>query len=384
MKDGPGDRTEARRRQRRPRAIKAELTRSRGRSCASSGVVPGPRHRAGRRRPGLAVVRRRQAQGLRRGRHRVDPRRPAGDRDRRPRSRPSSTGSTPTRRAPATSSSCRCPGAGRERAPGLHRPGQGRRRTAPGQPRLAGARQARRRCRAPRYGIVELLRRHGVAIAGAEVVVVGRGVTVGRPLGLLLTRRSENATVTLCHTGTRDLAAHVRNADIVVAAAGVPGHHHRRHGQAGRRGPRRGRLPGRRQARRRRRRRRLGRRRLGLAQPRRRRPDDPGDAAVQHRRRWPSSRWLGRSRPRSRTSPEPDATRTRANRGAALSVDHRRRVLPAGPGRLSASASRSSRGGDWRLGIRVLAVGLLVAAACALVLPARDAGMLAVRHRPST
>ena len=72
-------------------------------------------------------------------------------------------------------------------------------------------------------GIVELLRRHGVEIAGAEVVVVGRGVTVGRPLGLLLTRRSENATVTLCHTGTVDLAAHVRRADIVVAAAGVPG-----------------------------------------------------------------------------------------------------------------------------------------------------------------
>ena len=73
------------------------------------------------------------------------------------------------------------------------------------------------------FGIVELLRRHDVPIAGADVVVVGRGVTVGRPLGLLLTRRSENATVTLCHTGTRDLAAHVRTADIVVAAAGVPG-----------------------------------------------------------------------------------------------------------------------------------------------------------------
>jgi methylenetetrahydrofolate dehydrogenase (NADP+)/methenyltetrahydrofolate cyclohydrolase len=71
-------------------------------------------------------------------------------------------------------------------------------------------------------GIVELLRRYDVPIAGAEVTVVGRGVTVGRPLGLLLTRRSENATVTLCHTGTRDLAAHLRNADIVVAAAGVP------------------------------------------------------------------------------------------------------------------------------------------------------------------
>lgn len=72
-------------------------------------------------------------------------------------------------------------------------------------------------------GIVELLRRHDVALAGAEVVVIGRGITVGRPLGLLLTRRSENATVTLCHTGTRDLAAHVRTADVVVAAAGVPG-----------------------------------------------------------------------------------------------------------------------------------------------------------------
>ena len=72
-------------------------------------------------------------------------------------------------------------------------------------------------------GSIELLRRHGVPIAGAEVVVVGRGLTVGRPLGLLLTRRSENATVTLCHTGTVDLAAHVRRADIVVAAAGVPG-----------------------------------------------------------------------------------------------------------------------------------------------------------------
>src|SRR3954451_4233987 len=72
-------------------------------------------------------------------------------------------------------------------------------------------------------GIVELLRRYEVPIAGAEVVVIGRGITVGRPLGLLLTRRSENATVTLCHTGTRDLAAHVRRADVVVAAAGVPG-----------------------------------------------------------------------------------------------------------------------------------------------------------------
>lgn len=72
-------------------------------------------------------------------------------------------------------------------------------------------------------GIIELLRRYDVNLNGAEVVVVGRGLTVGRPLGLLLTRRTENSTVTLCHTGTRDLAAHTRAADVIVAAAGVPG-----------------------------------------------------------------------------------------------------------------------------------------------------------------
>ena len=71
-------------------------------------------------------------------------------------------------------------------------------------------------------GIIELLRRYDVPLDGAEVVVVGRGITVGRPLGLLLTRRSENSTVTLCHTGTRDLAAHTRRADVIVAAAGAP------------------------------------------------------------------------------------------------------------------------------------------------------------------
>jgi len=72
-------------------------------------------------------------------------------------------------------------------------------------------------------GIIELLRHFDVPIAGANVVVVGRGITVGRPLALMLTRRSENATVTVCHTGTRDLGGHVRQADIVVAAAGSPG-----------------------------------------------------------------------------------------------------------------------------------------------------------------
>lgn len=69
-------------------------------------------------------------------------------------------------------------------------------------------------------GIVELLNHYKVPLNGAEVVVIGRGLTVGRPLGLLLTRKQENATVTLTHTGTRDLAAHTRRADIVVAAIG--------------------------------------------------------------------------------------------------------------------------------------------------------------------
>ena len=72
-------------------------------------------------------------------------------------------------------------------------------------------------------GIIELLERHGVVLAGADVVVVGRGTTVGRSIGLLLTRRAVNATVTLTHTGTDDLAEHTRNADVIIAAAGVPG-----------------------------------------------------------------------------------------------------------------------------------------------------------------
>jgi methylenetetrahydrofolate dehydrogenase (NADP+) / methenyltetrahydrofolate cyclohydrolase len=72
-------------------------------------------------------------------------------------------------------------------------------------------------------GVVELLRRYDVPLNGAKVTVLGRGVTVGRPLGLLLTLRSVNATVTLCHTGTKDVAAELRAADVIVAAAGVPG-----------------------------------------------------------------------------------------------------------------------------------------------------------------
>lgn len=72
------------------------------------------------------------------------------------------------------------------------------------------------------HGSIQLLRRFGVELDGAKVVVIGRGVTVGRPIGLMLTRRSENATVTLCHTGTKDLAAETRDADVIIAAAGQP------------------------------------------------------------------------------------------------------------------------------------------------------------------
>jgi methylenetetrahydrofolate dehydrogenase (NADP+)/methenyltetrahydrofolate cyclohydrolase len=71
-------------------------------------------------------------------------------------------------------------------------------------------------------GIIEILHRYGVSTKGAEVVIVGRGLTVGRPLGLLLSRRGDDATVTTTHTSTKDLAFHTRRADIVVAAVGVP------------------------------------------------------------------------------------------------------------------------------------------------------------------
>lgn len=71
-------------------------------------------------------------------------------------------------------------------------------------------------------GAIHLLRRFGVELNGAKVVVIGRGVTVGRPISLILTRRSENATAVLCHTGTKDLAKETRDADVIIAAAGKP------------------------------------------------------------------------------------------------------------------------------------------------------------------
>ena len=114
-------------------------------------------------------------------------------------------------------------------------------------------------------GIVHLLRRYSVEIAGAHVVVIGRGVTVGRPLGLLLTRRSENATVTLCHTATRHLPSLTRAGRHRGGGRRCAAHGDGRHDQAGRRGRRRRGVAGRRQARRRRPPRRVGGRRARVA-----------------------------------------------------------------------------------------------------------------------
>jgi len=132
-------------------------------------------------------------------------------------------------------------------------------------------------------GIVELLLRYGVPLRGAEVVVIGRGTTVGRPLGLVLTRRTENATVTICHTGTRDLADHTRGRHHRGGGRGGRPDHDR-HGPSRRHRARRRHHPGGRRRRQgsagRRRAPRCGRRgRVRGADAGRGRADDPGDAS---------------------------------------------------------------------------------------------------------
>ena len=131
-------------------------------------------------------------------------------------------------------------------------------------------------------GVMELLRAPGRRAAGARAVVVGRSQLVGKPLAQLL--MAANATVTHCHSRTRDLADDCRRADVLVAAVGRPRPDHRRHGEGGRRGDRRGHQPHRR-------RQADGRRRLRRRQPgggrdhagaRRRRADDDRDAAGEH------------------------------------------------------------------------------------------------------
>ena len=264
------------------------------------------------------------------------------------------------------------------------RPRQGRRRAAPDEPRQARARQGTARCRARRSGSIELLRRHGVQIAGAEVVVVGRGLTVGRPLGLLLTRRTENATVTLCHTGTRDLAAHVREADIVVAAAGVPGIITAEMVKPGAAvldvgvsrvdGKIAGDVAG------------------DVAEVAGWVSPNPGGvgpmtramllsatSSASPRRRHTDARGAPRARRRPTDVPAESAEPA----GPSLPLDDRRCLYLVLLAASTVGLWITARG-DWRLGVRWIAGSLIVAAVLRLVLPARDAGMLAVRRRSST
>ena len=154
-------------------------------------------------------------------------------------------------------------------------PGEGRRRLPSPQRRQSLPRDSVHVPATP-SGCMELLREYGIDPSGKEAVVIGRSEIVGRPMAMLLMHA--NATVTVCHSRTADLAAHVRRADIVVAAVGRPGHRHGRHGEAG------SRLPGRRAdphgGRNPRRHRRLGRERGGVPDPDARRygADDDRDA----------------------------------------------------------------------------------------------------------
>ncbi len=172
----------------------------------------------------------------------------------------------------------------RVRAALARRPRQGRRRAAPGQPRQARARRGRAapvHARRARSSCCAATASRSTAPRSSWSVAASPS---GGPLGLLLTRRSENATVTLCHTGTRDLAEHVREADIVIAAAGVPSIITADMVKPGAAVLDVGvsRVDG--EHRRRRRPRRVGGGRLGLPEPQGRRADDPRHAAVQHRR----------------------------------------------------------------------------------------------------
>ena len=284
------------------KAIKGELTDPRRRP-ARAGRGPRARHRPGRRRPGLAVVRQRQAQGLRRGRHHLDPRGPARRPRPRPRSRSTSTGSTPTRRAPATSCSCRCPGTWTSNAvlgrmdpakdvDGLHPTNLGwlvlgkdgaaalhavRHRRAAAPPRRA-------RSRAPRSSWSAAgspsAARSGCCSPGAARTPRSRCAT---PAPATSPRTCAPPTswsprpgcpasspATWSSPARRSSTSGVSRVDGKIAGDVRPG--------------------------------RVRRGGLGLAEPRRRRPDDPGDAAVQHRvRRRAVARALSRTRVRPRT-----------------------------------------------------------------------------------
>ena len=207
-------------------AIKDELT-ERVAALKAKGITPGLGTLLVGDDPGSHLVRRRQAPGLRRGRHRVDPRRPAGRTPRRKmcgqvrelNEDPECTGyivQLPLPKHIDENAILELIDPAKD-ADGLHPTNLGRLVLNVNRPMtspLPCTPAARRAAAAPRH------RPHG-----KHVVVVGRGVTVGRPIGLLLTRRDINATVTLTHTGTEDLAAELRHADVVIAAAGVRAPH---------------------------------------------------------------------------------------------------------------------------------------------------------------
>ena len=357
-----------------------------GRPAARAGRGPRARHRPGRRRPGQPLLRRRQAPRLRAGRHRLDPARAARRRDAGRRRGAWSTSSTPTRRAPATSSSCRCPpGSTPARrwtrmdpakdADGLHPTNLGR--LVLGERGAAAVHAARHRASCCGATASQL--------AGADVTVVGRGVTVGRPLGLLLTRRSENATVTLVphrHAGPRRPPAAGRHRGRRGRGAG-PGH--RRHGQAGRHGARRGHHPHRRPAWSATSRRRCARWPACLAPDAgRRRPDDPGDAADQRGRERRALAGGPGGPGRRREHREPAARRPERERppirggwvGCGMAVAVR---LGLGVVGLCAVALDHFRSGCLLLGVAVL-----LAALARLVLPYAGSGCSWCAAGPST
>ena len=276
----------------RPRPPSRTNSRSGRRRCASRASCPGSRTLLVGDDPGSQSYVGGQAPRLARGRHRIDPRRPARGLPARRMCAPRSRDLNADPRVTGYIVQLPLPEGIDEHAMlELRRPGEGCRRPAPDEPRAsscsASTASSPRRCRARRAGIIELLQRYGCRLSGEHVVVVGRGVTVGRPIGLLLTRKGVDATVTLTHSRTDDLAAEVRRADVVVAAVGVPhlvkpewvkpgaavldvgvtrvGTTESRQGEARRR---------------RRSRRRRGRR-MAVAEPGRGRPDDRGDAAVE-------------------------------------------------------------------------------------------------------
>ena len=224
-------------------------------------------------------------------------------------------------------------------APGARRPGQGRRRAAPDEPGPARVPTRPAAVLAPRHRA--LLRRYDVSIAGAHVVVIGRGVTVGRPLGLLLTRaHRERHGHVVPHRNSRPAVARPAQADIIVAAVGVPPLLTADMVRPGAAVARRRREPGRGQAHRRRAPRRVGGGRAGLAQPRRVGPL-PGRSCSPTWWNGPKGHWdrTGRALAADSATASPSSAR---GAGAVADPD-RCRDLPGGadPGRRRLLAPRS-------------------------------------------